>query len=123
MSAHFIPFTAHNDDVSDAWFGGINGYWAGIHAWKALALQVVDDDDLYSSLKDPDSFVLPDTIKDMAERIRNLDTSTMVIPYHLNYLPGIPHEKQNAWVRSCAARLKEVILDCAEKGRGILHFH
>lgn len=123
MSAHFIPFTEHDDNTSDAWFGGISGYWAGIRAWKALALQVVDDDDLYHALKDPNGFVMPDTIKEFADLIRDLDTSTMVVPYYLDYLPGIPHETQDAWVRDCAARLKEVILDCAEKGRGLLHFH
>lgn len=30
MSAHFIPFTEHDKDNSDAWFGGISGYLAVI---------------------------------------------------------------------------------------------
>lgn len=122
MSAHFIPFAEHNDNTSDAWFGGIIGYWAGIRAWKALALQVMDDDDLYQALKDPNGFVMPETIKEFAEKIRDLDINTMGL-FWLDFLPGTPRETQAAWVRSCAARLKEVILDCAEKGRGILHFH
>lgn len=123
MSAHFIPFTEHDKDNSDAWFGGISGYWAGIRAWKALTLQVVDDDDLYQALKEPNGFVMPDTIKEFADLIRDLDTNTMVLPYYLDYLPRASSEAQDEWVRSCAARLKEVILDCAEKGRGLLHFH
>lgn len=122
MSAHFIPFTEHDKDNADAWFGGISGYWAGIRAWKALALQVVDDDDLYQALKDPNGFVMPETIKEFADLIRDLDTNTMALHW-LDYLPGCPKEKQYELVLSCAARLKEVILDCAEKGRGILHFH
>ena len=81
MSAHFIPFTAHNDDTSDAWFGGISGYWAGIRAWKALALQVVDDDDLYQALKDPDGFVMPETIKEFADRLRSLQPRSMAADY------------------------------------------
>lgn len=123
MSARFIPFTAHDDDTSDAYFGGIPGYWAGIRAWKALALQVMDDDDLYQALKDPNGFVMPETIKEFADKLRDLDINTMVLPYWFDYLPGTPPETQDAWVRACAARLKEVILDCAEKGRGLLHFH
>ncbi len=121
MSAHFIPFTEHDDNTSDAWFGGISGYWAGIRAWKALALQVIDDDDLYQALKDPKGFVMPDTIKEFTDRLRDLDTNTMDLHW-LDYLPGCPKEKQYELVLSCASRLKEVILDCAEKGRGLLLF-
>ena len=122
MSAHFIPFTEHDKDNSDAWFGGISGYWAGIRAWKALALQVVDDDDLYQELKATNGFVLPDTIKEFADRLRDLDTNTIALHW-LDYLPGTPRGTQYELVLSCAARLKEVILDCAEKGRGLLNFH
>ena len=46
----------------------------------------------------------------------------MTLP-EFEYLSGSPSGKQDEWVRSCAARLKAVILDSAEKGRGILHFH
>lgn len=123
MSAHFIPITLYADDDTSAWFGGINGYWAGIRGWNALVSTLDKNTDLYNELKDADGWVHHESIKEFADLIRDLDTSTMVIPYYLDYLPGVPHEKQDEWVRSCAARLKEVILDCAEKGRGLLHFH
>lgn len=124
MSAHFIPFQEFTDDDTDAWFGGFSGYWAGIRAWKSLALAVREKDEfLYQSIKETYGIVDPETIKEFAEKIRDLDINTMVLPYWLDYLPETPHETQDAWVRSCAARLKEVILDCAEKGRGIRHFH
>lgn len=120
MSAHFIPFTMHAE--SGAWFGGFAEYWAGIQAWKALAYACINDEDLYRGIEDVDGWVHPDTVKEFANVICNLDTSTMPLP-EFKYFSGSPREKQDELVRSCAASLKAVILDSAEKGRGILHFH
>lgn len=123
MSAHFIPITLHTADGEDAWFSGINGYWAGIRGWNALVATLDQNTDLYIALKEADGWVHPESIKELADLIRDIDTSTMVIPYYLDYLPGVPHETQDKWVRQCAARLKEVIMECAKNGRGLLHFH
>ena len=111
-----------DDDVSDAWFGGIIGYWAGIRAWYALVATLNQDDDLYDELRVADGYVLADSIKEFAEAIRHVDPATLPLK-NVDYLQGIPENEQEQWIRDCAARLKEVILDCAEKGRGILHFH
>ena len=122
MSAHFIPIQLLNDDGSDAWFGGINGYYAGIRAWQALVNTLDHQSDLYNALKDADGWVHPDEIKEFADFIRNIDPATLPLEF-IDHLQGIPHKKEQEWIRACAARLKEVILDSAEKGRGILHFH
>ena len=122
MSAHFIPFTAHNDDTSDAWFGGISGHWAGISAWYALVATLDQNSDLYEELSVSNGFVFADSIKEFAEAIRHVDPSTLPLK-NVDYLQAVPENEQEQWIRDCAARLKEVILDCAEKGRGLLHFH
>lgn len=111
-----------DDDDSDAWFGGISDYYAGIRAWYALVATLDHDTDLYETLNKVDGWVHPDTIKEFADSIRDIDPTTLQLE-NVDYLPGISKETQRKWIRACAARLKEVILDCAEKGRGILHFH
>lgn len=112
-----------NDDGSDAWFGGISGYFAGIRAWQALVNTLDHTEDLYYSLKDLDGWVHPAEISQFADLIRNLDTSTLPIERDDGFFDGVDEEVLKTEIRKCAARLKEVILDCAEKGRGILHFH
>lgn len=122
MSAHFIPFQLFDDNISNAWFGGISGYYAGIRAWYALVATLDHDTDLYETLNKVDGWVHPDTIKEFADSIRDIDPTTLQLE-NVDYLSCISNETQRKWIRACAARLKEVILDCAEKGRGILHFH
>lgn len=78
--------------------------------------------DLYEELKNTDGWVHPESIKEFADLIRDLDPASILLK-NVDYLQGIPENQQEQWIRDCAARLKEVILDCAEKGRGILHFH
>lgn len=122
MSAHFIPFTEHTENNEDAWFGGISGYWAGIRGWYALVAMLDQNTDLYEELKNVDGWVHPESIKEFADIIRDIDPATIPLK-NVDYLQGIPKEEQHQWIRDCATRLKEVILECAEKGRGILHFH
>lgn len=122
MSAHFIPITLYADDDTSAWFGGISGYWAGIRAWYALVSTLDQNTDLYNELRETEGWVHPESIKEFADLIRDIDPATILLK-NVDYLQGIPENQQEQWIRDCAARLKEVILDCAEKGRGILHFH
>lgn len=48
--------------------------------------------------------------------------SAHFIPFQM-FDNDVDVEVQKQGIRTCAARLKEVILDSAEKGRGILHFN
>lgn len=123
MSAHFIPFTEHTEDGEDAWFCGFLGYWAGIQAWRILAGYVRFDEELYQAVEDTKGWVSPETIKEFAEKISELDVTTMELPLLSDCGPLYTTEEHYEALRICLKRLKEVILDCAEKGRGILHFH
>ena len=123
MSAHFIPFQMFDNDGSDAWFGGINGYHAGIRAWYALVATLDHNTDLYKELNTVQGWVHPERIKEFADHIRDIDITTLPIKKDEYFFDDVDVEVQKQGIRTCAARLKEVILDCAEKGRGILHFN
>lgn len=123
MSAHFIPFTEHTENNEDAWFDGFLGMWCGCKAWELLAEYVRDDEDLYQGVNDLHGWVSPDTIKEFADRIRDLDVNTLIPPSGAIHFYSYTDEEKTECLLACLNRLKDVILDCAEKGRGILHFH
>lgn len=97
--------------------------WCGIKAWELLVEYVRDDEELYQGVKDMHGWVHPETIKEFADRIRDLDVNTLIPTSGEIHFPSYTDEEQTECLRACLMRLKEVILDCAEKGRGILHFH
>lgn len=101
MSAHFIPFDYYPDEDS-----AYLNFFYGQEAWLRLAEYTKEDEDLHNSLCCLKGWVHPVSIKEFAEYIRNVDVESIEPP-----------------LRYSIARLKEVILTCAEKGRGILHFH
>ena len=112
-----------DNDGSDAWFGCIYGYYAGIRAWNALVDTLDPTSDLYNEVNKLDGWVHPESIKEFADRIRDIDITTLPIKKDKYFFDDVDVEVQKQKIRTCAARLKEVILDSAEKGRGILHFH
>lgn len=123
MSAHFIPFTEHTENNEDAWFGGLFLHWAGITAWDALASAVRDDEELYHDVKPTDGWVSPYTIKCFADKIRDMDIDAIMPQIDGAAFHSYTKEEQHEAVRACLTQLKALILDCAEKGRGVLHFH